>query len=331
MFWLGPGPGLCETAGVRLYTRYRPARARHRPWRLWLALALLGVGLYGWLRWQPREREQPQELLLRAAESREPAKPVPAPAAVSSEAQRTDRGSTGEPTASAAAPEVGAAVRPPPDRGTNAVSAPAEGLPVENLFEAQLALARMGLSPGSLDGVMGSRTRNALREFQRREKLRVSGELDAATRKRLRLVEQPYTNYTVTVADLGRLMPVGAGWVAKSEQPRLDYENVLELVSERSWSHPDFVRRMNPSVAWDQVEAGVKLLVPNVFEPVLKGRAALIRIQLANRFLQVFDDRVNLIAHYPCTIAGSVDRRPLGELRVEVLIPQPNYTFDPAR
>ena len=45
----------------------------------------------------------------------------------------------------------------------------------------------------------------------------------------------------------------------------------------------------------------------------------------------MFDDRVNLIAHFPCTIAGSVDRRPLGELRVEVLIEMPNYTYDPSR
>jgi hypothetical protein len=52
------------------------------------------------------------------------------------------------------------------------VGAQAEGRPVDNLFEAQLALARMGLSPGSLDGVMGSRTRNALRMFQQREQLR---------------------------------------------------------------------------------------------------------------------------------------------------------------
>jgi lipoprotein-anchoring transpeptidase ErfK/SrfK len=72
-------------------------------------------------------------------------------------------------------------------------------------------------------------------------------------------------------------------------------------------------------------------LVPNVAMPEVKGKAALVRIQLGNRFLQVFDEQFNLIAHFPCTIAGSVDRRPLGELRVEVVIAMPNYTFDPSR
>jgi lipoprotein-anchoring transpeptidase ErfK/SrfK len=296
-----------------------------------LALVLLGLGLYGWLRWEPREQEPPRDLLLKAVESREAAMPVPPAVGVASQTQDTARADTPASVSSGATSTARTAVRSSSNARAPAVEPPTGGRPVENLFEAQLALARLGLSPGSLDGVMGSRTRNALRVFQQEAGLRVSGELDAATRKRLRLLDQPYTNYTVTVADLGRLLPVEAGWVAKSEQPRLDYETLLELVAERSWSHPDLVRRLNPLVAWDQVEVGAKLLVPNVGVPAVTGKASLIRIQLANRFLQVFDERINLMAHYPCTIAGSVDRRPLGELRVEVMIPGPNYTFDPAR
>ncbi len=218
------------------------------------------------------------------------------------------------------------------EAGSNAPPASdAADRPVETVFEAQLALARMGFSPGSLDGVVGSRTRNALRVFQQRERLSVSGDLDAATRKVLKLREPLYTNYVVSAEDLGRLLPIGKGWLAKSEQPRLDYESILELVAERSWSDPDLVRRLNPLVDWQTVAAGTSLLVPNVGWAEPASKAALVRIQLGNRFLEVFDERVNMIAHYPCTIAASVDRRPLGELRVEVMISMPNYTFDPER
>jgi lipoprotein-anchoring transpeptidase ErfK/SrfK len=38
----------------------------------------------------------------------------------------------------------------------------------------------------------------------------------------------------------------------------------------------------------------------------------------------------NLLAHFPCSIGQRVDKRPVGELRVAVLAPHPNYTFDPA-
>jgi lipoprotein-anchoring transpeptidase ErfK/SrfK len=313
---------------VRLYTRYRTARSRQYPWRFWLALTLLSAGIYGWLHWEPREQEQPQDLLLGMPDDRELAKPSPSPA--SSEPQKSASPAPDNTASATGGTNSRAGVVPAAAPDTNSV-VNGEGRPVENLFEAQLALARLALSPGSLDGVFGSRTRNALRMFQQREQLPASGELDARTRRRLILRAQPYTNYVVTVEDLGRLLPVGTGWVAKSEQPRLDYAGILELVAERSWSHPDFVSRLNPLVDWGQVMAGTKLLVPNVSMPEVTGKAALVRIQLGSRFLQVFDDKVNLMAHFPCTIARSVDRRPLGELRVDVMISMPNYTFDPTR
>jgi lipoprotein-anchoring transpeptidase ErfK/SrfK len=279
------------------------------------------------LHWQPREPEQPQALLLRSDPDEAPAPTHPRTA---THTQLLADASSSRPAPANQTTNAGAGPVPSASPPGNGNESPA-GRPVENVFEAQLALARMGLSPGSLDGVVGSRTRNALRVFQQSEQLPVTGELDARTRKRLKLVAAPHTHYVVTVEDLGRLLPVGTGWVAKSQQPRLDYETVLELVAEKSWSHPDYVRRLNPLAAWEQVMAGTRLLVPNVSPPPVNGKAAMVRIQLGSRFLQVFDDKVNLVAHFPCTIARSVDRRPLGELRVEVLIEMPNYTFDPER
>jgi lipoprotein-anchoring transpeptidase ErfK/SrfK len=208
---------------------------------------------------------------------------------------------------------------------------PAEGRPVESLFEAQLALARLGISPGSLDGVIGSRTRNALRAFQQREGIPTTSELDPATRHKLRLTDAPYTNYVVTASDLARLTPIGPTWIAKSEQLRLDYESILELVSEHAWSHPSYVRDLNPTLNWNAISPGTLVLLPNVRQPPIKDKAAFARIQLANRTLQVFDAQVQLIAHFPCSIARNVDNRPAGELRVDVIVPNPNYTFDPDR
>ena len=37
----------------------------------------------------------------------------------------------------------------------------------------------------------------------------------------------------------------------------------------------------------------------------------------------------NLLAHFPCSIAARVEKRPVGELHVIVIAPNPNYTFDP--
>lgn len=58
-------------------------------------------------------------------------------------------------------------------------------LPDLNLRAAQLFLTYLGLSPGAIDGVMGSRTRSALETFQQQEGLNVTGNADTATMERL--------------------------------------------------------------------------------------------------------------------------------------------------
>jgi lipoprotein-anchoring transpeptidase ErfK/SrfK len=290
----------------------------------------MGIGLTVWLRWVPQAKEEPFEILERVQSRAQTSPPSSSESASTNQPQADPQTASGSASASSRRGTVASPVRVT-RATTDRREADEEGRPVEDLFEAQLALARMGVSPGSLDGVMGSRTRNALRAFQQREHLAMSGELDSATRLRLRLHEAPYTHYVVTVADLARLLPMGSSWLAKSEQTRLDYETILELVAERSWSHPDYIRRLNPALDWTLVREGTQVLVPNVNRPPAKEKAAMIRIQLGNRILQVFDEQVRLMAHYPCSVARAVNNRPAGTLRVEVLVPNPNYTFDPGR
>jgi peptidoglycan hydrolase-like protein with peptidoglycan-binding domain len=50
---------------------------------------------------------------------------------------------------------------------------------------AQRALQEKGFDPGPIDGVMGPRTSAAVRDFQQKENLTVTGQLDAKTRSRL--------------------------------------------------------------------------------------------------------------------------------------------------
>jgi peptidoglycan hydrolase-like protein with peptidoglycan-binding domain len=50
---------------------------------------------------------------------------------------------------------------------------------------AQRALKEKGFNPGPIDGVMGPRTSAAVRDFQQKENLKVTGRLDAETRSRL--------------------------------------------------------------------------------------------------------------------------------------------------
>jgi peptidoglycan hydrolase-like protein with peptidoglycan-binding domain len=57
--------------------------------------------------------------------------------------------------------------------------------------DAQIALQNAGFDPGRIDGVMGAKTQEALREFQASQGLPQTGTLDAATQRQLRAEHTP--------------------------------------------------------------------------------------------------------------------------------------------
>lgn len=200
----------------------------------------------------------------------------------------------------------------------------------QDVFEAQIAMSRDGIGSGSIDGAWGRKTQAAVIAYQQKHGLRLTGQLDNATREILQLQEPPLTTYTITAADFARLRPLPKGWLAKSEIDRLDYLTILELVAEQHMADPKKVKQLNPQVAnWDSVNAGTVVAVPNVKRPPLARRPALIVIHLTNKTLQVFDSDSRLLAHFPCSIARKVEKRPVGRLEVVVAAKDPNYTFNP--
>jgi len=202
--------------------------------------------------------------------------------------------------------------------------------PVINPFEAQVALARLAISPGSIDGAMGSQTRLALRQFQTENHLPPTGALDAQTRPLLTLDAPPLTVYTVTSNDLARLQPLGKTWLEKSRQSALEFETEVELVGEFSHASPALIRQLNPHVDWSNLTPRTTLQVADVRYAEPSDKAVFVIIHLSGKYLEAFDADTNLLAHFPCSIAAHVEKRPVGLLHVVVVAPNPNYTFDPA-
>jgi lipoprotein-anchoring transpeptidase ErfK/SrfK len=202
--------------------------------------------------------------------------------------------------------------------------------PVESVLEAQIALARLGFSSGPIDGVPGAQTAAAIAAFQQSRALPPTSRLDPATLAALTLDTPPLTQLSVTATDLAALQPTGKTWLEKSSQTALTHETALELVAERAHASPRLIQSVNPSVTWDAVTPGTVLSVPAVTVTPYPAPAARIEIRLAAHTLQVFDAADRLLLHFPVSIARKVEKRPVGELRVTVVIADPNYTFDPA-
>jgi len=200
---------------------------------------------------------------------------------------------------------------------------------VRNVFEAQIALARRGISPGSIDAAIGSQTRAAISVFQGIQNLPQTGVLNTNTRALLMLDAPLLTTYLVTTNDLAQLQPLGKTWLAKSQQSALAYETELELVAEKGHAHPELIRQLNPNVDWTNLPAGTVLKIPDVNYPSPTNKAAFAVIHLGDKYLEAFDAVTNLLVHFPCSIAARFDKRPVGELHVIVIAPNPNYTFNP--
>ena len=315
---------LWQNSPVRLYTRYRGTRrAPNGPdWKsgLFGLLCFALLGLLVWIWWHSAHvGKAVRTVTIKSTNTPRATLLAPAPAIA-----------TLPPAPTAPLPILPTnpiPVRPPPSAPEPEL--PSGTRPAQNIFQAQLAMAREGISSGSIDGGLGSQTRAALSAFQRKHGLVPTGTLDGDTKEILRLSAPIYASYTVTADDLARLLPLPRTWLGKSEQPRLDYETILELVAERSHSHPNLIRQLNPDLDWTNLTAGVTIKVPRVEYPPPPAKAALVKISLSSKTLEAFDSSSNLLVHFPCSIGRLAEKRPVGELHVAVLAPNPNYTFNP--
>jgi lipoprotein-anchoring transpeptidase ErfK/SrfK len=306
---------------MRLWDQSKTSRAAaERGGTLVRVLILAALALLAWIWWTNRDQPPPPRPVSPAVPSRFP---PPAPTMVVH----------ARPSNPAPSPVV--APRLPsflvPAVPTNTTRPAPTNPPAcdAKVLEAQVALARQAISSGSIDGVMGSQTRAALRAFQRKAGIPQTGQLDEATQALLVLDAPVLARYTVTTNDLDRLRPLARMWLGKSLQDRLEYESVLELVAEKSHANPKLIRRLNLELIWTNVPAGSEIQIPNAEYPPPRTKAAFVEINLEARLLQVFDEATNLLAHFPCSIAQQVDKRPVGELRVAVMALAPNYTFNP--
>lgn len=217
----------------------------------------------------------------------------------------------------------------PPDEPVNPVAADTFPRPAATWLEAQIELSRRAFSCGSIDGVGGPQSVAALRAFQESENLPVTGQLDRATRARLVLPSPPLARMSLTPQDLAGLQPLSPTWLGKSLQTALAYETVLELVAERTHAHPALIRQLNPAVDWTGITPATSLMVPAIGRISARTKAAQLHLSLRDHVLEARDDAGDLIAHFSVSIARDMDKRPVGVLHVTVIIPNPDYTFDP--
>ena len=201
---------------------------------------------------------------------------------------------------------------------------------INNTTELQIALAREGFSPGSIDGTNGSQTKRALRAYQTAHKLPLTGIFDVTTADDLKIQEPVFITRELTRADFSDVGNKPPNWRALGALDKLRFYSLREMIAEQSQSDPDLIDSLNPDTNWHDLSIGDTIFIPYVPPFRVNETAAYLQIKLSERALQAFSADHRLLFHCPVSIARRVEKRPSGELRVNVRVNEPNYTFNPA-
>jgi len=129
----------------------------------------------------------------------------------------------------------------------------------------------------------------------------------------------------VTTDDLGGCNRSVKTWLAKfaANGVGITKPNSNSFAGKKAIRIPKLIRRLNLNVKLDEHRGGTVLQVPDVDYPVASNKAAFAVIHLGGQVFGAFDTETNLLAHFPCSIAANVEKRPVGELHVAVVAPPP--------
>ena len=200
---------------------------------------------------------------------------------------------------------------------------------ISGTAELQIALAREGFSPGSIDGASGSQTQAALLAYQINHGLPLTGVFEVDTAEVLQIEDPVFTTRQLGAEDFTAVAPKPQSWRARGELEQMRYNSLLEMVAEQTQCAPDYITSLNPGINWYQLSTGDSIHIPNIRPFRVQQAAAYVQITLSKRMLRIFSADHRLLFHCPVSIARRVDKRPSGELHVKVRVDQPNYTFNP--
>jgi len=224
-------------------------------------------------------------------------------------------------------------------QGAFAKLGPAANLPYPggHVLALQICLDRRGFSANALDGQCGRKTDVALATYCAVKGIPFPERSSHATAWETLFPGETnlFTAVIVTPEDLRALVCIPREPAAKAALPAMGYQSLLEMYAERGHVTEATLRALNPGVRWPNPPIGTAVQIPFFPEPIRKRGAPrtladVLRVSLARREITAFDRNGNLLALFPCSIAAEKNKRPpAGEISVETLIPNPNYTYTP--
>ena len=196
--------------------------------------------------------------------------------------------------------------------------------------KVQVLLDRSGISPGVVDGWRGGMSESAIKAFQRRAGLPMTGQMDHAIWDLLQgyAVEPITMEYTITADDAyGLVDKIPVDYGEKAKMTSQGYTSVLEKLAERFHMDEKFMVKLNPGVSF---EPGVTIRATVPAKPI-RATVTRIIVDKETRRVAAFDAKGRLVADYPATVGSTETPSPHGNHVVDAVALNPTYTYNPNR
>lgn len=202
-----------------------------------------------------------------------------------------------------------------------------------DILKLQIFLDYHGYSPGEIDGKWGYNTGRALYVYQMNNGLLPTGQLDDRMLARLEQFPDGYlVEYTLTAEDVkGPFYTIPRDYHQMAKLKWLPYESLTEKIAEKFHCSQGLLRKLNPGMDLDQVQAGDRILAPNVLNGIdeKRGEVGLIRVSKHNKWTMAFDAQGRFMFYYPSTLGSEYDPLPLGNFQVTSVIFYPPFKYQP--
>lgn len=206
-----------------------------------------------------------------------------------------------------------------------------------SVLKTQVYLDRLDFSVGVIDGRWGKNSAISLWWYQRSRGIEAAepGAVDEPTFRALAAAAggvPALVSRTLTEDDVkGPFVSLPEDIYDKAKLDCLCYESKKEKLAERFHTTQEFIEKLNPDADFSALNAGDRIWVPNVREPVKQDRPDIARVVVSIRgnTFNGFDAAGNLIFHAPTTVGSKYDPSPNETTTVKKIVFDPHFHYQP--
>ena len=205
-----------------------------------------------------------------------------------------------------------------------------------SVLRVQMLLDRAFFSPGEMDGYYGKNTAKAVYFFQQANGMRGTARVDSATFAALARAGGSPQNlvrpYRLTADDVkGPFITIPENVQAQADLPCSCYNSLTEKLGEMFHIAPDLLKRLNPGVDLDGLQAGQSINAPLVRDSTARGPGEVAQIVVSGRgsYVQAQDASGKVLYHFPSTLGATYDPSPSGRFTVTHVAQDPKWHYQP--